>query len=640
MGQLSTLIRNHHSAILHTLSEKRSNQEVDALIESHEADLLAALLAAHERNDLSAPAWVQMVSHRIADGLEMKVPMLAIAKLERIIRHLIIRRAENRTGLAETLDELAEAAGRLRVIVVRATPDDGFVSFDEILGQLASQCGDIICLAGLNGIPLYMNQLGRRFIGAADQGELPIQSLHDYHEEHSWHELQEVAVPAVKRSGTWNGMGCLRSPVTGEAADVETTLTLMRDPIDGGPICLAIVHRPLGKAAKLERRLAEVESRKNSILETSLDPIITINHEGLISEFNKASEQIFRRKQSEVIGTRPSEILFPPEMIEGHQNRIDRYLNAGEGSMLSKRTEVTAVRANGELFPAELTMTISQEQGAPVLTFFVRDISERKQAEEEQRRYARDLERSNRELEQFAYVASHDLQEPLRKIRTFGDRLQRNCEASLDEIGLDCLHRMQNAAGRMQELINGLLNLSRVTTKTADFVPVDLGKIAREVVSDLEVKIEQSGALVEIGNMPTIQADPMQLRQLLQNLIGNALKFQEKGTIPSVKVEARYTVNRTERATAAQNPGSDISKEMCRITVEDNGIGFDEKYLDRIFKVFQRLHPRDIHEGTGVGLAICRKIVERHNGTITAQSEPDQGAKFIVTLPVRQEKTR
>lgn len=640
MGRLSTLLQNHRDAILHQMSEKRSHQPGDELIETHAVELFDAMLAVSEQRSPTATAWVQMLAKRMADGLKIEIPGMAIATLERLIRHLIIRRAENRVGLAETLDELAEAAQRLRTASVLANRDEEFVSFDEILGQLAKNSTDIICLAGLNGKPLYLNQLGRRFVGASEKGDIPIQSLHDYHDELSWQELQKVAVPSVKRSGIWSGFGRLVSPATNEMADVETTMALMRDPVDDGPICLAIVHRPLGKMAKLERRLAEVEARKNSILETSLDPIITINHEGLITEFNRAAELLFGRKRNEVLGTQPSEILFPPGMIAGYQNRIDRYLNAGEGSMLSKRTEVVAARADGHLFEAELTMTISQEQDAPVLMFFVRDISDRKRAEEEQHRYAMDLERSNRELEQFAYVASHDLQEPLRKIRTFGDRLQRNCDAALNDVGLDCLARMQNAASRMQELINGLLNLSRITTQTADFVPVDLGKITQEVVSDLEVKIEQSGAIIEVGNMPTLQADPMQLRQLIQNLISNALKFQEAGTAPVIKIEARYTVNRTERSTLPGAPSSDIAKEMCRITVEDNGIGFDEKYLDRIFKVFQRLHPRDVHEGTGVGLAICRKIAERHGGTITAQSKPGQGAKFIVTLPVRQEKVR
>ncbi|MGD9127724.1 MAG: PAS domain S-box protein, partial [Planctomycetia bacterium] len=598
MGQLSTLLQNHRDVILRMMSERRSGQDGNELIESHQADLFAALLAAGEKRDTTNLTWTKRAIEKVTDGLALEIPMAALAVLERTVRQVVIRLAENRTRLVDVLDELAESTERLRVTVAQAVQDDEFVSFDQILGQLALRCNDIVCLTSLSGKPLYLNQLGRRFVGADEGGDLQIQSLHDYHEEISWQELQEVAVPAVKKTGIWNGLSRLLSPITGETAEVDTTMSLIRDPVDNGPICLAVVHRSLGKAAKLERQLAETQERKNSILETSLDPIITINHDGLITEFNRAAEQTFGRKRTEVLGTRPSEILFPPSMTTGHQNRIDRYLNAGEGSMLSKRTEVVAVRADGRPFEAELTMAISQEQGAPVLTFFVRDISDRKRAEEEERRYARDLERSNRELEQFAYVASHDLQEPLRKIRTFGDRLQRNCEESLDDVGRDCLSRMQSAAGRMQELINGLLNLSRITTKTAEYVSVDLGQVTREVVSDLEVKIEQSGAMIEVGKMPTIQADPVQLRQLLQNLIGNALKFHEEGSTPIVKIEARYTVNRTERATAG-HANSDINEEMCRITVEDNGIGFDEKYLDRIFKVFQRLHPRDVHEGTG-----------------------------------------
>ena len=353
----------------------------------------------------------------------------------------------------------------------------------------------------------------------------------------------------------------------------------------------------------------------------------------MISEFNRAAEQVFGRVRSEVLGTKPSDILFPPTKIARHQNRIDRYLDAGEGSLLSKRTEVVAIRASGLPFEAELTMTMTQERGMPVLTFFVRDISLRKRAEEEQRRHAQELERSNRELEQFAYVASHDLQEPLRKIRTFGDRLATACGDALPEPGRQCVERMQNAAERMQELIDGLLNLSRVTTKAADFEQVDLMKVAREVVSDLEVKIDESGGRVEFERLPTIEADPLQIRQLLQNLVGNALKFHREGEPPRVQISARFVKGRDSLA-LDRSP----EDERCRIEVKDNGIGFEEKYLDRIFEVFQRLHPRDVHEGTGVGLAICRKIVERHGGTITAQSEPGRGATFIVDLPVVQRK--
>ena len=386
-----------------------------------------------------------------------------------------------------------------------------------------------------------------------------------------------------------------------------------------------------GARKALERSLGESEARKRAILESSLDPIITIDHDGVITEFNRAAEHVFGRPRKEVLGTQPSEILFPPAKTEGQQNRIDRYLDAGEGSLLGKRTEVVAVRADGTPFSAEMTMAITRQNGLPVMTFFVRDISLRKQSEEDQLRYARELERSNRELQQFAYVASHDLQEPLRKICTFGDRLEMHCGEALDEMGHDCLNRMQSAARRMQSLIDGLLTLSRISTQPHDFVRVDLGKIAQDVVSDLEVRIEQAEARVELGKLPTIEADPLQIRQLLQNLISNALKFCRENEAPTVKVHGRFVRGRTQR-----DMGESPAEERLRILVEDNGIGFDEKYLDRIFDVFQRLHPRDVHEGTGVGLAICRRIVERHGGTITASSRPGEGATFEITLPVAQ----
>src|SRR5208283_5264118 len=169
------------------------------------------------------------------------------------------------------------------------------------------------------------------------------------------------------------------------------------------------------------------------------------------------------------LGKRPYDVLFPPSMSADHKRRIERYLETGEGSMLGRRAEVSVGRANGEVFPAELAMVLSQEGGAPVMTLFVRDISLRKKAEEEQARYAAELERSNRELETFAYVASHDLQEPLRKIRAFCDRLQANCAGQLDAAGNECLERLHGAAARMQGLIDGLLSLSRVTTQGHEF---------------------------------------------------------------------------------------------------------------------------------------------------------------------------
>ena len=388
------------------------------------------------------------------------------------------------------------------------------------------------------------------------------------------------------------------------------------------------MHRDAEGIDRLRESLTEAQARKNSILESSLDPIITINHEGTIIEFNRAAEMTFGYSRDKVLGTRPSDVLFPPSLSAEHRSRIERYLEAGEGSMLGKRVEVTASRSDGEVFHAELAMTIGQINGESVITFFVRDISARKKAEEQQAHYAADLERSNRDLEQFAYVASHDLQEPLRKIRAFGDRLELKCKDLLDETARECVGRMQSAAARMQELIEGLLTLSRITRRARDFVQVDLGEIVQQVLGDLEAQVERVHGQVEVGHLPTIQAEPVQIRQLLQNLIGNALKFHRPDEPARVKIEARYVLPREQRQSRKS-----LAEEKCRITVEDNGIGFDPQYAERIFGIFQRLHPRDEYEGTGIGLAICRRIVEYHGGQITARGTPGKGSTLRSSCP-------
>jgi PAS domain S-box-containing protein len=269
-----------------------------------------------------------------------------------------------------------------------------------------------------------------------------------------------------------------------------------------------------------------------------------------------------------------------------------------------------------------------------------RDINEFKMAqealrasEEKLRESTAQLERSNRELQDFAYVASHDLQEPLRKIVVFGERLKEKAADRLDPETLDYLQRMQKAAARMQNLINDLLTFSRVTTKAQPFAPVDLAETAREVMDDLEGRIEMTKGRVELCDLPVIDAEPLQIRQLLQNLIGNALKFRRPEEPPVVKIQAKFT-----SGVLPQAPDS-APQKLCELTVSDNGIGFEEKYLDRIFNVFQRLHTRNEYEGTGMGLAIARKIVLYHGGTITAKSAPGLGATFIVTLPAAHPKS-
>ena len=229
-----------------------------------------------------------------------------------------------------------------------------------------------------------------------------------------------------------------------------------------------------------------------------------------------------------------------------------------------------------------------------------------------------ELARSNAALLEFASVASHDLQEPLRKILTFGDRLGATAHTLAADSRLH-LDRMLSAAARMRTLIDDLLAYSQVATRVEPFVRTDLAKIAREVIIDLETSIADSSAEVELGQLPVLEADPLQMRQLLQNLVGNALKYRRKDIPPIVHI-----------ASSRADGGH------YAITVRDNGIGFNDQYSEKIFKMFERLHGRMEYAGSGIGLAICQQIVKRHGGTIGAASQPGDGATFTVTLPVAQ----
>jgi PAS domain S-box-containing protein len=252
----------------------------------------------------------------------------------------------------------------------------------------------------------------------------------------------------------------------------------------------------------------------------------------------------------------------------------------------------------------------------------VEDITEAKRAVE-LGLLAEKLELRNQDLLEFTEIASHDLGEPLRKIEAFGERLATRYADKLDAEGQDYIARMRSASLRMQRLIDDLLSLACVGEtmgETSSFKPVALDEIAAEVLADLEVLIEETSGKVTIGKLPTIDAEPTQMRQLLQNLIANALKFHRDGETPIVSVSAQVAPD----------------ESLCRIVVEDNGIGFAARHAERIFTAFHRLHPRNVYEGSGIGLAICRKIADRHHGTIVAAARPSGGAQFTVTLPARR----
>jgi light-regulated signal transduction histidine kinase (bacteriophytochrome) len=239
------------------------------------------------------------------------------------------------------------------------------------------------------------------------------------------------------------------------------------------------------------------------------------------------------------------------------------------------------------------------------------------------------LESANNDLDRFAFMASHDLQEPLRKIRTFIDLLYVKNKNVLDEYALTQIHRIQNSAERMQRLINDILAFSKISTQSESFVSSDLNQVVKEVLEDMELVIKDKKARVVVGDLPMLYVNPGLMRPLFYNLIDNALKYSKKDDVPVIMIRA------DDKPTPGLN-GVNGSPKFCRIYVEDNGIGFDQKYAEQIFDMFRRLHVNVEFAGTGIGLALCKKIVEKHMGFISAQSKVDKGSTFIISLPMLQ----
>jgi PAS domain S-box-containing protein len=379
----------------------------------------------------------------------------------------------------------------------------------------------------------------------------------------------------------------------------------------------------LGLVVERERAvhlLRESEARLFQFMEAIPAGVLIREAGGQVYYANRAARELLGRAPDEEIDVQnPSrthamfvtgtDLRYPTERLP--------MINALAGRAVS--VDDLEVRPGGRRVPLHVDAAPIFGAGGRVayaVAAFV-DITERLAMETTLREHARELERSNRELEEFAYVASHDLQEPLRKIRAFGDRLHQGFGAGLGEDGRDYLARMQAAAARMQQLIQELLQYSRVGRQPAQVEPVGLDAVLAEVLADLEPRLRGTGARVSAAPLGTVRADPTLMRQLLQNLLANALKFHRAGIPPEVRVE-----------TEAGDDGRTV-----RLTVADRGIGFEPAHAERIFLPFQRLHGRSEYEGTGMGLAICRRIAEAAGGAIQAHGEPGVGATFTVTLP-------
>lgn len=415
-------------------------------------------------------------------------------------------------------------------------------------------------------------------------------------------------------------------------ARVECELRLLRasSPLFYARLEYTQAADPSGQACQLRLIVSDISERV--LLEQSL-----VKNEKILSaaeriahlggwEWNiEKDEVVFSQELQHIYGCETSSysmkdfiLLAHPEDRSAKKEALEKAISGVtpfnfEHRILTQNNDVERyIQVSGEV--------IFDKTGKPLKVYGAsQDVTELKINERSLKNHAAHLEILNRDLESYSYIASHDLQAPLRKIIQFGDFVKRHLPVQTEEEVLKNIERMQNAAARMQLLVSDLLAYSRIPNGLVSYQDVNLNRIVMEVLDNLESMINSSQAQVEVGELPVVNAEPTLMQQLFQNLIGNALKFHQPEKAPVVKIESRY-----------------LSPQMVQISVVDQGIGFDEQYLERIFRPFERLHGVSLYEGSGIGLAICRKIVERHSGSITARSEPGKGATFIVDLPVQQ----
>ncbi len=424
------------------------------------------------------------------------------------------------------------------------------------------------------------------------------------------------------RPKRWRSRSAPASNCSGKRKDgSEFPIEIMLSPLESAEgILVTAAIRDISVRKDAERHLAQMEGRYRGLLEAAPDAMVVVNQGGDIVLLNVQAEKQFGYSRDELVGQKVKNII-----PEGFAERlIADALRSAEDALaqqIGTGIELTGRHKNGSDFPIEIMLSPLESAEGILVTAAIRDISTRKKAEANLLQKVDELNRSNEELGQFAYIASHDLQEPLRMVASYTQLLSRRYKGKLDADADEFISFAVDGASRMQRLIQDLLAYSRVGTKGRDLLDTSSEEALQQALINLRGAIEESGAQVTHDPLPAVMADEMQLVQLFQNLVGNAIKYQGPG-IPQVHVSA------------ARNGGS-----KWTFSVQDNGLGIDSQYFEKIFGMFQRLHKREEFAGTGIGLAICKKIVERHGGSIAVESQPGQGSTFRFALAESEKKS-
>lgn len=379
------------------------------------------------------------------------------------------------------------------------------------------------------------------------------------------------------------------------------------------------VVRLVGTAQDItENRLSE--ERFRNLMEAAPDGMVICDANGTITLVNAQAEKLFGYEREEMLGS-ALETLIPERYRPQHHGHRQAYFKAPVVRSMGTGVDLYGRRKNGQEFPVEVSLSPFMTAQGRFVIAAVRDVTESRKAQQKLALYAQELEHSNVELERFAYVASHDMKEPLRKIQAFGDRLVDRYADQLGDTGKDYIRRMQDAASRMSSLIEDMLTYSRIDKRSGAWERVDLQELLDTSLHNLDLLIHENHARITADQLPTVEGHPWQLEMLFHNLLGNALKYRSPKRAPEIHIQVQAD---------SPEPG------WVEIRFQDNGIGFDDNYGAQIFEPFERLHTHKEYPGTGIGLSICRKVVDRHQGHISASGVPDQGACFVLQLPLTQ----
>ncbi|MGI8636741.1 MAG: PAS domain-containing sensor histidine kinase, partial [Segetibacter sp.] len=466
--------------------------------------------------------------------------------------------------------------------------------------SLFDNATDLIHIADREGHILYVNNAWSSTLGYK-LDELKGKYIFDFiaREETENFKKQRQKIIDEKQTSVNLRTGFIKK--NGEEITVEGSISYRYNK-DNSDYTAALLHDVTSKLYQEKQiqfyidQLADREKNLRDIIENAPDGVIVIDKESSIILWNPKSEEIFGWKKEEATGRKITEIIVPPGLRQAHQDGMKRFLFTKEATILNKTIQVPAIHKNGNEFYISLTVSHSPQNGKDLFIAFLRDITDQKKNELELENKRKQLEKSNQELEQYAWLTSHDLKEPLRKILTFSDALMKKDDGNfITQQSDNYIKKIHASAGRMKSLIEAVLSYSNVVSEQDLFVHTNLNDVINGVIEDLEISITIKKATIERENLPVVEAIPVQMTQLFQNIISNSLKYSKPHVPPTIKISCQK------------------EKEGFTIFIKDNGIGFEEIYADKIFHVFQRLHSKS-YEGTGIGLALCKKIADTHRG--------------------------